>query len=758
MYKKNISTLVLIVMFICSFNQTNGQALYDVNSLQKIEVWFSQPNWDYQMDTAKAGADEYLMADWVKINGIQYDSVGVKYKGNSSYDSTLLKNPIHIAFDEFKDQKHQGYTDIKLSNGYGDPSHIREVISYSILSQYMHCPKANFAQLYINGNYIGIYSSAENIDKKFCADHFYSNSNTFIKCNPVISPSPAIKSNLKYINPDSSSYANLYEIKSKSGWNELVKLCDSVSNYQGQIASYMDLDRTIWMLGFNNLMVNLDSYSGVFAQNYYIYKDNTNHYNPIIWDLNMCMGAFPFAGAGTSSMGTLTTTNMQQFPISNHETDPNWPLLNAVISNASYKKMMVAHMRTILNEHFANNAYKAQTIQLQSIIDTAVQSETNGFFNYTQFQNASNTDYTFGSYAVPGLYNLMDARVSYLQSTSEFTATPPSITTVTPSATSPSYNSTVTITANVTNATSSTVTLGYRFDKTLKFEKVTMYDDGAHNDGNVNDNIFGASFTMSSGTMQYYIYAENATAAMFSPERAEHEFHTLYAASVEPNLGDIVINEVLADNANNKKDEYNTNEDWIELYNKTNQVLELSNIYLSNTYSNLSKWKFPIHTTINPNSYLMIWADDDSSQQILHTNFNLSKVVDTLYLTKANAILDSVSFSNQLSDISYGRYPNGSGSFVVMNTTYNGENNNFPLNTLSQVINDQFSVFPNPSNTQFKIQFEGKKMINIFSISGKKIMNLTGKNSLTVNTSSWPSGLYIVQCGNQYSKIAINHD
>jgi spore coat protein CotH len=56
------------------------------------------------------------MSSLVRINGISYDSVGVKYKGNSSFDSTKIKNPLHISLNEFKNQQHQGYTDIKLSN------------------------------------------------------------------------------------------------------------------------------------------------------------------------------------------------------------------------------------------------------------------------------------------------------------------------------------------------------------------------------------------------------------------------------------------------------------------------------------------------------------------------------------------------------------------------------------------------------------------------------------------------------------------
>ena len=113
-----------------------AQSWYNADSIQKIELFLSAPNWDFQLDTAKLGSGTYLMGS-VKLNGILFDSVGIKYKGNSSFDSTNIKNPFHIELNTFKEQNHVGYTDIKLSNGYGDPSLIREVLSYKILNNYI---------------------------------------------------------------------------------------------------------------------------------------------------------------------------------------------------------------------------------------------------------------------------------------------------------------------------------------------------------------------------------------------------------------------------------------------------------------------------------------------------------------------------------------------------------------------------------------------------------------------------------------------
>src|SRR4051812_13457524 len=94
----------LFLFLLCGHCNIKGQSsFYDINKIQKIEIFFPQAKWDYIMDTAALGKEGYLLGK-IKINGKAFDSVGVKYKGNSSYDSTYLKNPVHIELNAYKDQ------------------------------------------------------------------------------------------------------------------------------------------------------------------------------------------------------------------------------------------------------------------------------------------------------------------------------------------------------------------------------------------------------------------------------------------------------------------------------------------------------------------------------------------------------------------------------------------------------------------------------------------------------------------------------
>lgn len=755
MSKKIWISLLFVVVFFNGkgYSQTS---FYDINSIQKIEIYFSQPDWDYQLDTARYGVDGYLIAAYIQINGIQFDSVGVKYKGNSSYDSTYAKNPIHIELNALINQAYQGITDIKLGNGYADPSVIREVLAYDILKNYMECPRSNFAQLYINGNYIGLYSNDESINKDFCSSRFNSSNKTFIKCNPVVTPGPTTKSNLKHIPlADSSAYFNFYELKSDYGWNDLVALCDTLTNYPSFISNSLDMDRVMWMLAFNSVLVNLDSYTGVFCQNYYLYKDKSERFNPIVWDLNMAFGGFPFIGSGNSSMAGLTVTNMEQLSPTFHESDPYWPLINAVLNDATLKKMYIAHVRTITNENFVSNAYLSTASQLQGLIDTAVLSDNNLFFTYQQFQNGLIADQPFGSYFVPGISNLMSARVSYLQTNPDFSYIPPVISSVAPSTTTPLFNSVVDITAQVTN--SNNVYLGFRYKTSDKFDHILMYDDGAHNDGNPGDNVFGATINVSDLKIQYYVFAENVDAGIFSPERAEFEYYSLTATVPLPFPGQITINEFLALNVADTSNESGEFADWIELRNNSSSDVDLFGLYLSDDKTNLNKYSFPQNTVIPANDYRMVWADENNSTpDYIHVNFKLSQNGEGIWLSDGGAIvLDSIIFGPQSIDVSTGRCPNGTGSFVILPlTSFNNDNCSLSNSPSNYGINHELLVFPNPVKNSLSIHLLDVRQGNA-TIESIVITNPLGqvvfkeehlvRGECTIDMSFLESGFYLLE-------------
>ena len=732
------STLIYISLLL-SFNSIS-QNFYDRSVVQNIELFFSFSNWDAQLDAA-ATTESYIVADSVRINGVSFDSVGVKYKGNSTYNPTNNKNPFHIKLDYIKGtQDYLGYVDIKLQNGYRDPSMIREVLSYAILEQYMDCPKANFANVYINGGLRGLYSNAEDISDDFNAAHYYGSEGSFFKCNPVggAGPGSTIGPDLSYINSDTASYIQGYELKSTYGWTDLVDMINVLNNNFTQIETKLDIDRAIWMLAYNNVLVNLDSYNGAFRQNYYLYRDINDRFVSTVWDLNMSFGGFP---GGTGSGATVSTT---LDPMSN-STSAIHPLIKKILGNPMYKRMYMAHLRTIAQEIFISGNYLTSANTLRTTINSSVQADPYKFYTFAQFTNSLTTSVASGGGgggSIPGIQELMAARISYLTANANYLLVAPVITGYASSVLSPTINSTFYITATCSNETE--VYLGYRTSHPLKFNRVLMFDDGAHGDGIAGDHVYGYQVLSDGPVVEYYIYADNNVAGLFSPQRAEHEFHSLTLSIPIPQVGNVLINEILASNSTTAIDNYGESDDWIELYNTTSTAFDLSGLYLSDDPLNYVKWILPAGTVILPNGYLIIWTDDDTNQVGLHTNFKLSSTGETIYFSNGVTMYDAVGFSFQTTDISYARCPDGGLVFATAPPTFEASNNCFAG------INEQIvaaNVYPIPFQDYFIIEpgLDLEMGLSVIDIQGRSILSdNVFSNTYTVNTADWKSGLYFL--------------
>ncbi|MBL0328716.1 MAG: CotH kinase family protein [Bacteroidetes bacterium] len=750
--------LFLVSTFaLCSFFG-KAQTFYDINTIQTIEINFSETNWDYLMDTAKAGFETNLMAQWVKINGVQFDSVGVRYKGNSTYNAAQVKNPLHIELNDFINQDYQGYTDIKLSNIGKDPSMVREVLGYSILRQYMAAPLSNYANVYINGTLIGIYASSESIADNFNENHFYSNSGTAFKCNPPAGAGPGTTDypDLVYQGTDSTFYYDGYELKSNYGWADLIKLTDTLKNYTSNVEKILDVDRALWMLAFNNTIVNLDSYIGTFKQNYYLYRDETQRFNTTIWDLNESFGTFSMTGTISLS----STTAKQQMTHLLHSGDANWPLVQKLLAVPMYKRMYIAHMRTILSENFASGTYFTTAQNLQTLITPSVTADVNKFYTLSQFTSNLTTDVSSGMTSAPGLTNLMGARNTWLMAQTDFTYSTPTITGIAATTASPIMNNNDTILATVTNANINGVYLGYRYDVKDAFKRILMYDDGAHGDGAAADNVFGVEIPINASYVQYYIYAENNNAGMFSPQRAEYEYYTLYATISMMNAGDVTINELLAINTSTVTDPNGDFSDYIEFYNNTSSIVSMDNAYLSDDYTTPLKWAFPNNTTIAPGGYLIVWADSDTLQSGLHSNFKLSGTGEQVMLSYASGtIIDSVTYGAQTANTSYARCANGIGSFITHYPTY------MSFNCLTGIdendLDANIRLFPNPASIDLTISSDKEfETIEIYNTLSQLIFSVKvdETKSHALNISGLSNGIYFIKVDNKIvKKVSVNH-
>ncbi len=135
--------------------------------------------------------------------------------------------------------------------------------------------------------------------------------------------------------------------------------------------------------------------------------------------------------------------------------------------------------------------------------------------------------------------------------------------------------------------------------------------------------------------------------------------------------GSIIINEVVSSNKYSLADPDLGSPDWIELYNASDKVIDLTGYGLSDNLRNLNKYVFP-ETTLAPGSYLVVYAADNNGatqSPVPCTGFGLSKSGDFIYLVDPYyGVMDQLEIPALYTDVSYARRSNGTFGYCATPT------------------------------------------------------------------------------------------
>ena len=192
-------------------------------------------------------------------------------------------------------------------------------------------------------------------------------------------------------------------------------------------------------------------------------------------------------------------------------------------------------------------------------------------------------------------------------------------------------------------------------------------------------------------------------------------------------LSPIRINEVSSAN-DIYISEYQKKSDWIELYNTTDEDIDLTGVYLTDNPAKPHKYQLStsssqLSTLIIPaHGYKIVWYDDKDPINQLHTSFKLENKDNAYVCVRAadDSWADSLRYQAQGRWQSYGRFPDGTDRLALFDRITIGQTNHINTQTAISVLDMTTEIKPIQLPHQQQIV-----SIQYYNLSGQRLTDLS---------------------------------
>lgn len=676
------------------------------------------------------------------------NNIGFRLRGNTSRYSA--KKSFKVSFNTYEPgRKFFGMEKMNLNGEHNDPSIIRSGLCWEWLRKMdVPAPRATHAEVYINGNYFGLYMIVEHVDEEFMESRFGNkNGNMFMCLWPA---------DLAYLgsNPDLyklTSYGRpVYELKTNEMYNNYSDLAHFIdvlnntplNNLECELEKVFNLNDYLKVMALDVMTGNWDGYI-YNKNNFYLYHNTkTGRFEYIPYDLDNTLGIDWLDGdwgnrniyswaPGGSEVRPLYS-RLLSVPAIRDRYSFYFKQLLDILSNEDSVFTAIDHIRDMIAPSVADDPYYP--------LDYG--------FTYNDFLNSYSQ--ALGGHVDYGLKNFIQTRKASALQQLDLVNIPPAVNHFATARAKPGEQ--YWVRAFVTDEDASPeVKLKYQINGGVVVFK-NMKDDGTHHDLEIDDHFYGCEFdSFDIGqTISWQVQAtdDNGQVTLLPCDPVVISFH----ASADPQL---FINELIGDNDTTIADEYGGYDNWLEIYNADSQPVWLGDKYLSDNLDDPNKWDLP-DVTMGPGEFLLIWADGEPDQGPFHANFKLNDEGEELGIfdneTTGYFLIDSVSWGMQTIDISYGREHDGQFPWVFFTHPTPGYSNGTYGIDDNKDDEDNFYFYPNPVNNgaiYFRHPFTG----SLLDLTGKTVWS--GENVMTISTAGIVNGLYLLKEENGMTKKLI---
>ena len=276
--------------------------LYDPQVVRTFFLEFEHHDWSEEL-AAFYRSDVEVPAT-LTVDGEVLESVGVGYRGNSSYFTVQgKKKSFAISVDARNgDQRLHGYKTLNLLNAHSDPSFIRELIHAQVARRISPALQANLVHLVVNGESYGVYVNVQQFNKDFLDDEFGTRKGIRWKV-----PANFRGAGLRYTGEERAPYESAYQLKTSAkdqdaALEDLIGLCRVLTRTPAdqlmtEVPKVLDVDAALRFLAIDTVLLDADGYSSR-GSDFVIWQGPDGRFRPLPYDSNEVLGAGGGRGPG----------------------------------------------------------------------------------------------------------------------------------------------------------------------------------------------------------------------------------------------------------------------------------------------------------------------------------------------------------------------------------------------------------------------------------------------------------------------------
>lgn len=641
--------------------------VYDPTDVSRIDITIHPDSLQAILDNPYSN-DEYTALLEFKRGG-QTDTmedIGFRLRGNTSRSSA--KKSFKVSFNHLTSgRRYYGVKKFNLNGEHNDVSIMRARICWE-LGAALGLPVSRVAhtELYINNAYRGLYINLEHINDDWLDHRYGTSAGNLYKCTYPAS--------LNYLSNNPNDYKFIgatgdraYELKTNEDaddYSDLAHFIDVLNNtpdaqFLCALDDVFNIEGYMKVLAFEVVTGHWDNYS-VNQNNFYLYHHPvTGKFEYIPYDMDNTFGVDWFGI-------DWATEDVDGWH------DPSRALSVRLLGFPEIQEMYHAYLQEamdVLNSPAFLASINAMHTQITPFAHAdAYKGYDYGFTNANFDQSLVAT--TPLNHVKRGILNYIGARASSLATQLGTVAHAPLLTFPTATIQGPPVS--VQFRVHASDSDLSGVQVGYTLSNGTP-QTLALFDDGQHGDGLANDGWFAHSMPLNGATsLSYQFTATDAAGGSRSTPLCAPASIALSPA------GELVINELMADNEQVIQDQAGDYSDWIELYNNSADTIDLGEYFLTDDLSDPFQWAFP-QELLYPGDFKLIWASGDPTIGPNHADFKLSKGGEAVGLFRnvggAADTADYVIFGSQNSDESYGRIFDAAPVWVAFDPSTPGASN-----------------------------------------------------------------------------------